>query len=550
MVNLSYRKEVIAMKPVYVFGHKHPDTDAVCAAISLANLKNELGVKSEPKVIGPISRETEFVLNYFGVKKPSYLNDVKVQVSDIKYVKKAYINENDSILNAFNLMHDLDITAIPIIDDKKMLTGYVTLKNMAIYLITNNRRYVNTSMDHLLNALNAKSLTKFKDTFEGNISSVTFSSDTFMKEEKLDDKSIIIVGDRYKIIEYAINSKVELIILSGNMTLPFELLTKAKKNKVSIISSKYSSFELCNRLSLANYIKTINETPNPVTLDVSSYYSDFLVMARKLNYTNYPIINKKHECIGLLRVTDVANYEKKKVILVDHNNYEQSVDGLAEADILEVFDHHNIGNIGTNNPIYFTGRPVGCTCTIIYDKYKEEKVKVSKEMAGIMLSAIISDTLLFTSPTTTAKDKEYAEELAKIAKVDIESYGTEMFKAAGSIEGLTPSELINGDFKAYNINDKNYGVACITTLEFDKINSQMSEYVAILDEMCQKDYAAVLVFVTNIVKQGSYVIYNSASEDLVSSAFDLKNVKEGTFIKGVVSRKKQMIPPIMKELEK
>lgn len=538
------------MKPVYIFGHKSPDTDSVCSAIALAYLKNQIGMNCVPKVIGPINRETQFVLDYFKVESPSYLNDVKVQIKDTKYVKKAYINENASIANAFDYMKKVDLTAIPLVNDKKRLTGYVTLKDLAKYLVSDKRDKINTNLKHLLQTLDAKIITNFKTNFEGIVTTVTFSSDAFIREVKLNPEDILVVGDRYKVIEYAIDSKIQLIILTRNRVIPTKLLNKAIKNKVNIITSSYSSFELCNKLSLANYISTINATPNPKTVDVQSYYSDFIALTKKLNYTNYPVVNKYNECLGVIKLTDFSTYEKKNVILVDHNNYEQSVDGLDEAEILEVFDHHNIGNIGTNSPIYFTCRPVGCTGTIIYDRYLKEGVKIPKDMAGLMLSAIISDTLLFTSPTTTELDKKFAYELAKIAKVDLERYGMEMLKAASSIKGLSVNELIMQDFKSYSINDKIYGIAVITTMDFDEIEKNMDEYIIRLNEMSEISYESVLIFIVDILKEGSYILYNTNAEELVANAFDLQNIKEGIFVKNLMSRKKQIIPAIMKELEK
>ena len=538
------------MKSIYIFGHKNPDTDSVCSAISLAYLKNKSGVNCVPKVIGPVNRETKFVLDYFKVDTPSYLNDVKVQIKDTKFVKKAFINEKASIDNAFNAMKKFDLTAIPLVNDKKILTGYVTLKNLAKYLVSNKRDQIKTNLKHLLQTLDAKIITNFKKDFEGTVQTVTFSSDAFIKEVKLAENDILIVGDRYKVIEYAIESKVQLIILTRNRVIPTKLLNRAIKNKVNIITSSYSSFELCNKLSLTNYINTINETPDPTTVGFHSYYTDFLALTKKYNYNNYPIVNNHHECVGVIKLTDHSEFEKKKVILVDHNNYEQSVDGLDEAEIVEVFDHHNIGNIGTNSPIYFTCRPVGCTATIVYNQFLKEKVKIPRDIAGLLLSAIISDTLLFTSPTTTQTDKESAYELAKIAKVDLESYGMEMLKAASSVKGLSVNELIMQDFKTYSINDKIYGIAVITTMDFDEIEKNLDEYVNQLNEMSSVQYEAVLIFIVDILKEGSYVLYNTNSQDLVANAFGIEKIKEGIFVKGLMSRKKQIIPMLMSYIKK
>lgn len=537
------------MKPVYVFGHKYPDTDSVCSAVALAYLENKKGLKCEPRVIGAINQETRFVLDYFDVNEPAYLNDVHVQISDINYVKRGYINDNECIASAFDKMHKLDLTAIPLVDDKKKVTGYVTLKGMARYLIGETRDYIKTNLKFLLKTLNARILTNFQNDFDGHISTVTFSSDTFIHEVPLSNDNILVVGDRYKVIEYAIDSHVQLIILTRNRIVPMKLLNKAIKNKVSIITSSYSSFELCNKLSLCNYVTILNETKTPKTVFAHSFYTDYVNQSRKMNYSNYPVINKKNECIGILRAKDTISYEKKRCILVDHNNYEQSVDGLNEAEILAVYDHHNIGNIGTNYPIYFTCLPVGCTGTIIYDRYLKEGITIPKKMAGLLLSAIISDTLLFTSPTTTDIDQKYAKKLAKIAGVSLKDYGMHMLKAASSIKGLTINELINQDFKSYIIDDQKYGIAVITTMDFEEIAKDLDNYITKLNEMSKENYKAVFLFIVDIIKQGSYIIYNEDSEQLIASSFGIKNIEEGVFVKGLISRKKQIIPAIMKQLE-
>lgn len=538
------------MKPIYIFGHKNPDTDSVCSAIALSYLKNRQKIKSIPKIIGPISNATKFVLDYFKIDYPSYLNDVKVQIKDVHYTKNAYINETDCINNAHSFMKDHDLTAIPLVDNKKILKGYVTLKDMAKYLISGKRDYIKTNLKHLLQTLDAKIITNFQNEFEGNVKMVSLGSDTFIKEVPLDSNSILIVGDRYKVIEYAIASKVQLIILTRGRVIPVKLLNKAIKNKVNIITSAYTSFELCNRVFLANYISLINDTPNPTTIDIHGFYTDFISLTKRLNYTNYPVVNKNNECLGVLKLTDSLLYEKQKVILVDHNNFEQSIEGLNEAEIVEIIDHHNIGSIGTNLPISFTSRPVGCTATIVYDEFIKSKIAIPKDIAGILLSSIISDTLLFTSPTTTQADIDTANKLAKLAKLDLDTYGKEMLKAASSLKGLTINEIINQDFKSYLISDKNYGIAVTTTMDYEEIEKDLDKYIDRLNEMSKSGYKAVLMFVTDIIKKGSYVLYNKDSENLIADTFKLKKVYEGMFIEDLISRKKQILPALMKEVEK
>ena len=533
----------------YIFGHKNPDTDTVCSSIALSYLKNELGGKTVPKVLGNINEETKFVLNYFNIPVPNYLNDVRVRIKNIKYDKKAYINENSSINAAFKLMQKQNITAIPLIDEKKKLTGYVTLKEIARYLINGNKEMVSTTLDNIVETLDAKIIIKKDDVIAGDILIAGLQDKTIRKEVELSEKDILIVGDRYKVLEYAISCKVKLIILPLNIELDKKILTKAEQNNVNIIATALNSYQIANKIILSNYIKSINTNRNPVTVYNDDYFTDFKTMTHKINHTNYPIINNKNECLGLIRLTGPNEYEKQKVILVDHNNLAQSVDGIEEADILEIIDHHNLGAIGTTVPINFRSKPVGCTATMIYDMFVEEKVPIPKNIAGIMLSAILSDTLLLTSPTTTEDDRFVAVKLANIAKVDIDTYGTEMLKAASSITGKSVEELIKMDFKSFVVGSKNLGIGQIMTMDFDTVKEKIDEFVNKLNEMANTNYSNVVIFVTDIIKNGSYVIYDEKSEDIIADSFGIKNIHQGVFLPKLVSRKKQILPSILNTID-
>ena len=533
----------------FIFGHKSPDTDTVCSSIALSYLKNELGGKTVPKVLGNINNETKFVLNYFKVPVPSYLNDVRVRIKNIKYDKKAYINEESSIDAAFKLMQKQNITAIPLIDEKKKLTGYVTLKEIARYLINGNKEIVNTKLNNIIETLNAKVITKFDDYISGDIIIAGLEDKTIKKEIEISERDILIVGDRYKVLDYAIEQHVKLIILPLNINIDSKIIKKAEKNHVNIMASELDSFQIANKILLSNYIKSINTNKNPVTVYNDDYFTDFKTMTHKVNHTNYPVINNKNECLGLIRLTGPNDYEKQKVILVDHNNLAQSVDGIEEANILEIIDHHNLGAIGTSVPINFRSKPVGCTSTMIYDMFTENKVSIPKNIAGLMLSAILSDTLLLTSPTTTEDDRFAAVKLANIAKVDIDNYGLEMLKAASSIEGKTVEELIKTDFKTYNVGTKTLGIGQIMTMDFDTIEKNVDEFINKLNEMVDTNYSIVVIFITDIIKNGSYVLYNEKAADIIADSFGIKNIHQGVFLPKMVSRKKQILPAILNTID-
>ena len=548
MVKSFYKYEGDKMT-TFIFGHKSPDTDTVCSSIALSYLKNELGDKTVPKVLGNINNETRFVLNYFNVPVPSYLNDVRVRIKNVKYDKKAFIDESRSIDEAFKLMEKHNITAIPLVDDKKVLTGYVTLKELAKYLINGNREQVYTTLDNIIETINAKVIVKCDDIIKGITLIAGLSFKALEQSFELSNEDILIVGDRYKVLDYAIKSKVKLVILPLNINLDKKIIKKAQENGVNIIASELDSFQIATRITLSNFIKNININKNPVTVYNDDYFSDFKTMTHKVNHTNYPVINNKKECLGLIRLTGPNEYEKQKVILVDHNNLAQSVDGIEEANILEIIDHHNLGAIGTNVPINFRSRPVGCTSTMIYDMFIENKINIPKEIGGLMLSAILSDTLLLTSPTTTDDDRFAAVKLASIAQVDLDKYGLEMIKAASSIEGMSVRDLIKSDFKNYVVGSKTLGIGQVMTLDFEKIKENMDEYVNVLNEMADNNYSVVVIFITDIIKNGSYVIYNSEASEVIEDAFGLKDVYEGVFLPKMVSRKKQIHTNIIRVME-
>ncbi len=533
----------------FIFGHRNPDTDSICSSIALSYLKNQLGEKTIPKTIGHLNNETKFVLKHFNVSEPQYLNDVKIRIKNVKYNKKAIINENATIYEAYNLMQQESITAIPLVNDSKVLTGFATMKELARYLVEGDKNPIDTSIDNILKVIDGKIITASDSVITGHMMLVGYQSSTFHNEITLTNDDILVVGDRYKVIEYAIESKVKLIILPLNNNISEELVNKAKINGVNIIRSNLTSFEIASRIYLSNYIKSIGIESKPITIYHDSYYDEFQLLSKKTKHTNYPIIDHNNVCLGLICLNNVNEYKKQNVILVDHNNFEQSVEGIEEANILEIIDHHNLGAIGTKVPISFRSMTVGCTATIIYKMFTESKVKIPPHIAGLMLSAIISDTLLFTSPSTTKEDENAAIYLAKTAKVDIEKYGYKMLKASSTVAGLTINEQIYMDYKTYTVGQLHIGLSQLITMDFDEISKKLDEYVNRLNEINELNPGVHAMFITDIIKKGSYVIYNTKSEDIIKDAFNLKNIEEGIFIPGIISRKKQMIPQIMERME-
>ena len=539
------------MEKIYIFGHKKPDTDAVTSAISLSYLKNQLGFNTEPYILGNINNETKYVLKYFNINKPKYLNDVKLQIKDINYNKNYYLPEDATIYDAYSYMEKNKISGLPIVNVDNTLSGMITLKDITKEIIDNIMRDLNTSYNNILKTINGQTILKFNDDLKGNILIATYKSESFIKNINLDSNSILIVGDRYSIMDYAIESKVKLIIITGNNNIADDLLEKAKINKVNIIRTSYDTFNVAKLIELSSYISTIINANSYTCFDENDFVNNFIEISDKLKYTNYPIINKKGKCLGLLRINDISDKTRKKVILVDHNDHLQSVDGLEEAEIIEVIDHHNIGNINTPNPINFRAMSVGSTNTIIYYLFKENNVEIPKDIAGLMISGIISDTLLFNSPTTTSLDKEVATELSKIAQIDINTYGMDMLRAGTSIKGKTINEILYTDFKEYTVNNKKIGVGQIFTMNFDEIKHDLDKFVDLIEETAtNNNYNMINLYITDIINKGSYVLYNEDSKLTLENALNIDNLYQGYYIDGIVSRKKQVMPYIIEELEK
>lgn len=540
------------MEKVYVFGHKKPDTDSVVAAITASYYMNAThkNMKASPRVLGHLNNETKFVLKYFNVTSPKYLNDVRLQIRDVNFKKDYYIDEHRSIMECYKCMLDNNTSGVPIVDNEHNLLGIVTLKEIAKELINGNFEYLHTSYDNLLKALDAREVLKFDDEIEANIMAASFRSSTFLNNIELDNNTALIVGDRHSIIEYAVMSKVKIIIVVGNGEIKLSHLKIAKENRVNIIKTPLSTFEVTKLINMSNYINTLNIRPNAVTFSMFDYLSDFNDIANKVRHTNYPIIDKDNKCLGMLRINDIVDKKKKKVILVDHNEESQSVDGLDEAEIIEVIDHHKLGTIATTLPINFRNMAVGSTNTILYLMYKERNIDIPRDIAGLMLSAIISDTLLLKSPTTTKVDREAVLALANYLEIDYKEYGIKMFEAGSELKDKTKEEIIYHDFKLFHVEDKQIGVGQIFTTSFNYNEKDILEYQKLLDTISvNNNYVIVALFITDIIKNGSYIIYNTKSESIMSDAFGIENIKQGTYLQDVVSRKKQVIPQVIEVLE-
>ncbi|MBQ6546968.1 MAG: putative manganese-dependent inorganic diphosphatase [Bacilli bacterium] len=538
------------MEKTYVFGHHNPDTDTVCGAISLSYLKNKLGMNTEPRVLDAISKETEFVLNHFKVNAPKYLDNVKVQIKDIVYHKDYCMKGTVSIKKVYDFLIDKEITGLPIVNDDGTYLGLITSKMILKKLLGVALTHVTTSYDNVLEVLEGKEILRFNDEIDGEIIANEIDSD-FEKEVVESGKNSVFVISNKDLIESTIKNKAKNIIVIGSFDIDKKLLEEAKKNKINIIRTELEVFKALKFISLTNYASVFcaKET---VVVNENGYYDDFVDLSRKLRHNNYPVVDDDNKCLGLLRLTDLENVNRKHVILVDHNESAQSITGLSQAEILEIVDHHKIGDLTTSLPINFRNMAVGSSNTIIHQLYKENNVKIPSDIAGLMLSGILSDTLILKSPTTTELDVEVVNDLSKLAGVDYEKYGFDMFKAGTSLEGKTKQEVINTDIKTFTYGDDvKYAVSQIFTLDFDSIKKDMEGYISLIEDMAKENgFKFIVVVITDIIRNGSYFIFTKSGKEVLESGYGLKDIEQGVYIDDQVSRKKQVVPTLITGLNR
>ena len=474
-----------------VFGHKNPDTDSICSAISLAHLKNELGVEATPYALGEVRKEAQYALDYFGVKAPKVLEDVKIQVKDLSYDKVKSLKPSDSVLNAYNTMIEKGTKTLPVVSVDGKFEGIITMVEIAKSLMYQHFRKVNIPLENVCYNLKGEVLVQCNDVFDGRVTTLSYGMEEIMN--LLSEGDIAIVGNRYDIIEYAIDTKVSLLILTGKATLNEELTALAKANGVTVISVDVDTYTASNLINQCAEIEDIITRENLVLFNENDYVDDVKETMLSTNFRAYPVVDDNSKFLGLISRRHLLNPTKKNVVLVDHNEFAQSADGIEQANIVEIVDHHKIGGISTDLPISVRVSPVGCCSTIIYNLYKENNVEVPKHIAGLLLSAILSDTLIFKSPTTTELE--------------------------------------------FNMSGNRVGIGQVMTLDIDSILNKKDEYLSYINGT---DYDMLVLAITDIIKEGSYLLYK-ANDSVISEAFNV-DANQGVFAEGVVSRKKQLVP--------
>ncbi|NTW71902.1 MAG: putative manganese-dependent inorganic diphosphatase [Eubacteriaceae bacterium] len=532
------------MNEIMIFGHKNPDTDSVTAAIVMSNLKNSLGYYTKPYVLGEIRKESKFVLDYFGVKVPERLKDVKIQMKDLNYDKVKPFSHGNSIHDAYIYMGANRIRTLPVVDTQGALTGIVTMKDIAMSLIKSDQRNIETTYDNILRGIEGSEIVRSDEYISGDIIVTAFHLDTIEEMELFTKNSIVIVGDRFDIIKYAISSGVKMIIVTGRYELTEEILGLAKDSNVNIIGTKFDTYHTTKAFYLTNFVTGIMIKNNILTFKEEDYLDECRELIRDSEHSKFPLVDAMGKYLGIVGRSHVISPSRKKVILVDHNEYAQSAEGISDAEILEVVDHHKIGDISTTLPISFRNQPVGSTNTILFQIYRENQITIERHIAGLMLSGITSDTLLLKSPTTTEFDRRAVEELVKITGIDLNSYAMEMFKKGTDISGKSVEDIFFTDYKEFVMEDMRIGMSQLFTLNIEAISENIEEYLTYINQHSKnRNQYLTLFIVTDIIKQGSYIFYNESADKTINPIFGMEMV-QGRFIENWVSRKKQIIPVI------
>ncbi len=536
---------------IYITGHKNPDSDSICAAYGYAELKNRTSeVPAVPVRLGNVNRETQFILDYFGAKAPEFLETVRLKVEDLKIDSVEPVLPTVSLREAWDEMKSKNIKSLPVADNNKHLLGVLSISNLASsYMDIWDNAILNkskTPLSNIISALNATEIftEKNKDDFKGKISVIAMESQSM--KEIVNTSDIAIVGDRPEIHKELISLKVSLLIITGSHTLSNDLIEYAKENNVTVISTPHDSFNAARLIVQSIPVDYVMAKDNLVSFRTDELVDDIKDRMIETRYGSYPVTTPDGKVIGTIsRFHLISNY-KKKVIQVDHNERGQSVDGLGDAEILEIIDHHRVADIQTGNPIYFRNEPLGSTSTIVSKCFFERGLEPSKQAAGLLCGAIISDTLLFRSPTCTEQDKEICNKLAKIAGIkDISAFAKEMFKAGTSLQGKTVEEIYNQDFKPFNIGDYKIGVAQVNTMDIEGFMPLKDEMLLYMnDKASSGKFDLILLLLTDILNEGSQILVVGKIPEVVEKTFKVKIEENTAFLPGVLSRKKQVIPPL------
>ena len=544
-------------RQVYVIGHKNPDTDSICSAIAYANLKRILGQtdKYVARRVGLLSPETEYILNRFQVEAPTLLSNVRLQVRDVELNRVSGITADTSIKNAWAIMKDQHAYTLAITDDEQLqgviTTGDIAMSYMDIY---DNRilATAKTTYKNIIDTINGEVITGNVDDCFTTGKVVVAASSPDKMELVVEEGDLVLCGNRYEAQLCAIELNVRCIIVCQNAEITKTIKKLAEDRNIVILRTAYDTFTTSRLINQSIPVSHFMQTEGITVFNMKDFVEDIKKDMAKDRTRDFPVVDKKGKFHGFISSRRLMDASQKQVILVDHNEKTQAVDGIDEAEILEIIDHHRLGGLDTVGPVYFRNQPVGCTATIVYAMYRENNVEIDKTMAALLCSAIISDTLLFRSPTSTIVDKMVATELAQIAEVDLEELAKSMFRAGSDLKGKTAEEICFQDFKPFNVGNVKFGVGQISSMDTDElveIKDMLNPYLETAAKIHKLDM--VFIMLTNILEESTELLcYGVDAKEQIIEAFNLSPDTQELHLSGVVSRKKQFIPTFVVSLQK
>ncbi len=541
---------------IYVVGHKNPDTDSICSAIAYAQLRTELtGERHNPRRAGQLNEETQYVLDYFNVKAPALLTDLRVQVKDVAMREVEGMRGSVSIKSAWARMKEENLKTLPVTREGK-LEGLITIGDIATsYMDVYDSTILATSRTQYRNiatCIEGEIVTGNPHSYMSNGKVGIVASSRKLMAEFVEPEDLVILGNRKEVQQMAIDMGVSCMIVSTGAELDDGILEQAKEKEIVIITTEQDTFTVARLINQSIPIRHfMSGRDGLVSFKMRDYVDDVKEVMMRNRYRDFPVLDNKGKFLGFISRRRLLNCRKKQVILVDHNEKSQAVNGIEQADVLEIIDHHRLSSIETMGPVFFRNQPVGCTATIVYQMYQENGVKVSSTTAGLLCAAIISDTLMFRSPTCTPLDEQSARKLAELAEVDIEMLAQAMFRAGSNLKGKTAEEICFLDFKQFTVNDMVFGVGQVNSMSEEEL-SEIKEKVLPHLEKARNSHSLNMIFfmLTNIITESSELLCAGpeAREKLIN-AFDLRSEMEELHLKGVVSRKKQLVPALVEALQ-
>ena len=536
---------------LYITGHKNPDTDSICSSIAYADLKRQLGIDAIASRNGDINAETAFVLKKFNVPQPIYMNTATCSLRDIEIDEVILVKPSYTIKQAWNSIAGTKNKSLFVVDEEEKLLGVVTMSNLSNVLMKEcvdiRKLMAETSVQNIVDTLEG-TLVNDSENYKSNGQVHILVNSEYLNTDIDFRTSTVVLGNDIDLQRRVIEGGATcLVLVEDNVVLP-EIAQLAKENDCALIQTSLSTIYVARLIYQSSPIHLIM-TKNPVSFKISDMVDEVSKRMSKSRYRSYPILDDDRHVLGAVSRFHLFNYRKKQIVLVDHNEMSQSLENIHDADIVEIIDHHRIGDIETLNPINFRNQTLGSTSTIIAMIYKEKNIVPTRTMAALMCCAIISDTMNFNSPTTTDVDRQIGEELAKIARLDLDDLSREMFEAVATLKGKTFSEILYNDFKEYNMDGHKVAIGQINivdSLELEVLRREFESYMGKINSI--NNYDILLMVFTNVDGSGSYFVSLGKLAWVVKEAFR-QYYGDHDFVKSIISRKKQIVPHLQEELK-